>query len=254
MIELLRFQGSAVACDCGASEANPGLHPRYFGTFPRVLGHYARETKALTLEDAVRKMTGLPANIVGLVDRGFLAVGMVADIAVFDPATIIDHATYEQPTLASEGVRHVLLNGRFALRDGKATGEKAGRDSTRAMDMPSRPMRMQQARALSVKAKDFSLELTQAANGKARGRFHFSDTKSKLEFRLVEAGLLQAHDKWASFTMRVRALPETEERAALFILDGGNPLSSQAKLRVEIEGGRHWEAMLNPSEYKISVR
>lgn len=249
LIELLKYPGSAVSCDCGATMPSPSLHPRYFGTFPRVLGHYVRETKALTLEDAVRKMTGLPASVIGLADRGFLAVGMAADIAVFDPATIIDHATYEQPTLVSEGVRHVLVNGRLALRDGKAMGEQGGRVLNRAADLPSRPMRLQQARSLSVQIKDFTMKLTQAANGNARGTFRFVDGGK--EFRLVEAGLLQAHDKWASFTARVRA-KDAAEQSVLVVVDGGNPVNSQATMRMQFEGGRTLETKLEPSAYKIN--
>jgi N-acyl-D-amino-acid deacylase len=254
LVQLLRFPGSAISCDCGASEERPGLHPRFFGTFPRVLGHYVRATKALTLEDAIRKMTGLPAHILGLADRGFLAVGMVADIVVFDPATIIDHATYEQPTLASEGVRHVLVNGRLALRDGKATGEKAGRVLSRAADLPSRPMRMQQARSLSVQAKNLSLELRQAPQDKARGAFRFFDENNQLEIRIAEVGLLQAHGKWASFTARARVMPEGVERTVLVVLDGGNPMRSAATIRVEVEGKRRLEATLASGEYRINVR
>jgi N-acyl-D-aspartate/D-glutamate deacylase len=254
LVELLRFRGSAISCDCGASEERPGLHPRYFGTFPRVLGHYVRETKSLTLEDAIRKMTGLPASILGIADRGFLAVGMVADIAVFDAATITDHATYEQPTLMSEGVRHVLVNGRLALRDGKATGEKAGRALARTADLPSRPMRIKQALSLSVKAKDISLELKQDAQGKARGAFRFFDAGSKVEIRIVEAGLLQAHGKWASFTARVRLTPGGEERTALVVVDGDNTMRTAATIRIEVEGSRRFEAALAPAEYRIVVR
>ena len=253
LIELLRYSASAVSCDCGASEASAGLHPRYFGTFPRVLGHYVREAKALTLEDAVRKMTGLPASIIGMADRGFLAVGMVADIAVFDPATIMDHATYEKPTLVSDGVRHVLVNGQFALRDGKATGEKAGRLLYRTADLPSRPMRLQQTRSLAVKNSSLAVDLTQAANGKVRGAFRFTDPKNKIELRMVDVGCLQTYNKWASFTGRVRMNQNTEERVAFVILDGDNPMNSQATIRIEIEGGQHWELKLKPSEYKIST-
>ena len=254
LIELLRYPGSAVSCDCGATEASSGLHPRYYGTFPRVLGHYVRETKTLTLEDAVRKMTALPASIIGIADRGLLAVGMVADIAVFDPATIIDHATYEQPTLASDGVQHVLINGRFALRDGKATGEKAGRVLYRAADLPSRPMRLQQARSLWVKTNNLALELTQAANGKPRGIFRFTDPKTKQNFRLVEAGYLQTSGKWASFTARLRINQTTEEITALVILDGGNPMNTHTTIRVEMAEGRRWDWPLKASEYKINPK
>jgi N-acyl-D-aspartate/D-glutamate deacylase len=251
LIELLKYPGSAVSCDCGAAVASPSLHPRYFGTFPRVLGHYVRETKALTLADAVRKMTGLPASIIGLADRGFLAVGMAADLAVFDPATIIDHATYEQPTLVSEGLRHVLVNGRFALRNGQATGEQSGRVLPRTADLPSRPMRMQTARSLSVQTKDFSVQLTQAAQGKARGTLRFVDGGK--EFRLVETGLLQAHGQWASFTARVRA-KEAAEQTVLVVVDGGNQMNAQATMRVQLEGGRALEAKLEPRDYKINSR
>ena len=249
LVELLRFSGSAVSCDCGAAAPSQGLHPRYFGTFPRVLGHYVRETKALTLSDAIRKMTGLPAAIVGLADRGFLAAGMAADVAVFDPATIIDRATYEQPTLVSEGMRHVLVNGRLALRDGKPTGEKGGLPLSRTPDLPSRPMRMDRPRRLSVKTDSLSLELTQGPRGAARGTLRLRDPKDGAEFRLVEAGLLQTAGKWASVTARVRALATGEERAALLIVDAGNPLRPDAALRVEIEGGRRWEVSLKPTEY-----
>jgi len=179
-------------------------------------------------------------------------VGMAADIAVFDPRTIIDHATYEQPTLESEGVRYVLVNGRFALRDGKATGEKAGRVLMRVADLPSRPMGTKQAHSLSVNAKDFRLQLGQAADGKARGSLRFSDPQTKLEYRLVEAGLLQTYDKWASLTAVVRA--GNEERAAFVVLDGGKETNAPATIRVEIEGGGHWEAKLSPDTYKISVK
>jgi hypothetical protein len=252
LIALLKYPGSAVSCDCGAAEPRPSLHPRAFGTFPRVLGHYVRETKALTLEDAVRKMTGLPAHIIGLADRGFLAVGMVADIAVFDPATIKDHATYEQPTLVSTGVRHVLVNGRFALRDGQATGEKAGRVLARTVDLPSRPMRLQQPRSLVVTAKDFSLNLKQTSNAKARGTLRFRDAKTGAEFQLLGAGLLQTHDRWASFTARVRAKESATEQTALVVLDGGNPMNSQTTMRVKLDDGRRVEVTLAPRTYKVN--
>src|SRR5262245_25021563 len=251
LMALLQYPGSAISCDCGARLASPSLHPRYFGTFPRVLGHYVRETKTLTLEDAVRRMTGLPAHIIGLVDRGFLAVGMMADIAVFDPATIIDRATYEQPTLLSEGVRHVLVNGRFVLRDGQATGEKGGRVLRRTADLPSRLMRIQQPRSLAVTTRDFSFNLTQPANGKPRGSVRFRDPKSGTEFHMIEAGLLQTYDKWASFTARVRTRDNAAEQVAFVVLDGSNPMLTQATIRVELSDGRRIEATLKPHEFKV---
>jgi N-acyl-D-aspartate/D-glutamate deacylase len=102
-------------------------HPRFRGTFPRVLGRYVREWGVLGLEDAVRKMTSLPADYLKLKDRGLLAEGYWADITVFDPGEVIDKATWEQPALFSEGIVHVIMNGGFALRDGAMTGETHGR-------------------------------------------------------------------------------------------------------------------------------
>lgn len=108
-----------------------GGHPRHRGTFPRVLGRYVREWGVLTLEEAVRKMTSLPAEYLRLDDRGRLAQGLVADLTIFDPETVIDRSTWKEPELFSEGVVHVLLEGRFALRDGELTGERPGRDLSR---------------------------------------------------------------------------------------------------------------------------
>jgi N-acyl-D-amino-acid deacylase len=254
LVELLRFPGSAIACDCGASEEVPGMHPRNFGTFPRVLGHYVREAKVLTLEDAVRKMTGLPASIIGMADRGFLAVGMAADITVFDPAAIIDHSTYEQPTLPSDGIRHVLVNGRLALRDGKATGQTGGHVLSRAENMPSRPMRTQEARSLSVKTKNFRIDLAQTAGGGARGTFRLLGPTANMEIRMAEAGLLQAYAKWASFTARARVMPDSAERTVRVIVDGGNPMNPHATIHVEMDDGRQFDGVLNHGEYAINVK
>jgi N-acyl-D-aspartate/D-glutamate deacylase len=140
LVKLLQYPATSVACDCGSAPVGVPTHPRYAGTFPRVLGHYVRETKALTWENAVRKMTGLPASTVGLVDRGFLRVGQAADLTVFDSATVIDHATYEEPAKPSDGIRYVLVNGKLALRDGSPTGERAGRALVRTKEMKSRAM------------------------------------------------------------------------------------------------------------------
>ena len=102
-------------------------HPRNYGAFPRVLGRYVREQKVLTLEEAVRKMTTLPAWCIGQPERGKLAEGLLADIAVFDPATITDRATYEDPHRFSVGVEHVIVNGVVVLREASLTGAKPGR-------------------------------------------------------------------------------------------------------------------------------
>ena len=103
------------------------VHPRSYGTFTRVLGRYARDEKLFTLEDAVRKMTWSTAQILGLRDRGMLKEGMFADIVIFDPATVIDKATFEKPHQLSVGVRDVFVNGAAVWKDGKHTGATPGR-------------------------------------------------------------------------------------------------------------------------------
>jgi N-acyl-D-aspartate/D-glutamate deacylase len=102
-------------------------HPRSFGTFPRVLGVYVRELGVLRLEDAVRKMTWMNAQKLGLRDRGLLRSGNVADVTVFDPRRVIDRATYTQPFQYSEGIEYVLVNGTLVLDQGKHTDARPGR-------------------------------------------------------------------------------------------------------------------------------
>ena len=106
---------------------NQSPHPRAYGTFARVLGRYVRDEKALPLEDAIRQLTSLPATNLGLKRRGRLEPGYFADVVVFDPATITDHATFEMPHQYSTGVRHVFVNGVHVLRDGEHTGALPGR-------------------------------------------------------------------------------------------------------------------------------
>ncbi len=116
-----------VASDGGGFTADPAgrrghPHPRGLGTFPRVLGKYVRERKALTLPDAIRKMTGAPAARLRLADRGIVAPGKAADLVAFDPATVADRATFEAPYRYPEGIVLVAVNGRLALRDGERVG------------------------------------------------------------------------------------------------------------------------------------
>jgi N-acyl-D-aspartate/D-glutamate deacylase len=122
----------SICTDSGAKAEDGPLsesksHPRAFGTFARILGKYVRDEKVLRLEEAVRKMTSQPATRVHLQDRGILRPGMAADVTVFDPATIHDVATFEDPMHYSVGVRYVLVNGRPVVADGKITSERPGR-------------------------------------------------------------------------------------------------------------------------------
>ncbi len=102
-------------------------HPRAYGNFARVLAKYVREEHRLTLAEAIRKLSGAPAQVLSLKDRGLLKSGYFADVVVFDPATIQDHATFEEPAQLATGVEQVLVNGGFALRNGKATRAPTGR-------------------------------------------------------------------------------------------------------------------------------
>jgi N-acyl-D-amino-acid deacylase len=102
-------------------------HPRAYGNFVRVLGKYARDEKALTLSEAVRRLAALPAHNLGLHDRGMLKVGDYADVVVFDPKTVADHSTYTEPQQLATGVTDVLVNGQQVLKDSQATGAPAGR-------------------------------------------------------------------------------------------------------------------------------
>lgn len=103
------------------------VHPRSYGTYPRILGKYVREEKVLPLEEAVRKMTSAVAARLSIADRGLIRPGMHADLVIFDPETIADRATYERPHQLSTGVRDVLVNGVAVVRDGRHTGAKPGR-------------------------------------------------------------------------------------------------------------------------------
>jgi N-acyl-D-amino-acid deacylase len=102
-------------------------HPRAYGTFPRILRKYVREEHRLTLEDAIRKFTALPAARMGLADRGLIKRGMWADLTVFDPDTITDRASFDAPNQLSTGMQWVLVNGVAVIDDGKPTGARPGR-------------------------------------------------------------------------------------------------------------------------------
>jgi N-acyl-D-amino-acid deacylase len=116
---------ASVCVEPESSASKP--HPRAYGTFPRVLGKYVRQEKVLELEEAVRKMTSLPAGFFKLPSRGRIAPGYVADITVFSPATIIDRATYIEPNQYPGGISHVFVAGTPVVLDGEHTEKKPGR-------------------------------------------------------------------------------------------------------------------------------
>jgi N-acyl-D-amino-acid deacylase len=128
LVRILRHPATMIASDGEVpifGRANP--HPRSYGTFARVLGAYVREKKVLSLEEAIRKMSAFPAARLGLTDRGVLRPGMKADIAVFDPATVRDTATFQKPHQYAEGFSHVIVNGQVIFENGEMTAARPGR-------------------------------------------------------------------------------------------------------------------------------
>ena len=117
--------GSAVAPYGILNKGKP--HPRYYGTFPRVLGKYVREEKIMTLPEAIRKMTSVPADKFGFSGRGRISEGYFADLVIFDPGRVIDRATFEDPHQYPEGIEYVVVNGQVAVEGGETTGALAGR-------------------------------------------------------------------------------------------------------------------------------
>ncbi len=128
--KLQAFRAPWIMIDTDINPTDPArsgaAHPRAFGTFPRVLAKYVRQDGVLTLEDAVRRMTSLAANRLGLRDRGRIAPGLAADVLIFDPQKIQDRATFENPTLPSVGMDYVLINGTPVIDDGKLTQARPG--------------------------------------------------------------------------------------------------------------------------------
>lgn len=133
-VRRLLVQPWLMHCTDGLMGGEP--HPRTYGTYPRILGHYVRGERLMSLPEAIRKMTSLPAWRLGLKDRGVLAAGAFADITVFNPDTVIDRATFENPRQFPEGIEHVFVNGVHAVRDGRETGNLAGRALRREFGAP----------------------------------------------------------------------------------------------------------------------
>lgn len=123
-LTIIASDGRAAATYGKLHEGSP--HPRYYGAFPRVLGRYVREEKVIGLETAIQKMTSMPAEIMGLNDRGILARGKVADITIFDPKTIADMASFENPHQYSKGIEHVIIAGHSIIHNGEHTNTMAG--------------------------------------------------------------------------------------------------------------------------------
>ncbi len=216
---------TAVSCDCGATASTTG-HPRNWGAYPRVLGRYVRERKLFSWGEAVRKMTALPAGMLGLAERGYLLPGMIADVTVFDPATVIDRATVEQPALPSVGINTVVVNGQLALDRGVVMGGALGRALARSRHEPARPMATG-ARSLRVAGHAGGVRvdarIDQGAAG-PRGRVTLAGlTGGPLRFT---PALLQTARDWASVTGTGRS-GDGMARAITLIFEAADPFASR---------------------------
>ncbi len=122
----------SICTDSGARATDGPLagsksHPRGWGSYPRILGRYVRDEKLMPLETAIHKMTGLPAAKVGLKQRGLLREGYFADITIFDPKTVIDRATFEEPNQYPVGINYVIVNGQIEVDNGQRTPAECGK-------------------------------------------------------------------------------------------------------------------------------
>ncbi|CAN5132961.1 hypothetical protein BH09PSE3_BH09PSE3_21560 [soil metagenome] len=207
LIAILKDPRIAISCDCGARTDTFG-HPRQWGSFPRFLGRYVREQKIVDWPEAIRKMTALPAAMVGLAERGYLLPGMVADVTLFDPTTIIDRATIDQPLLPSDGIRYVIINGKLALADGVVMNARAGVRLARSRHEPSRPMSFGADRsvrgsgtiAVGNSSIGFDIRMAQrAGSALPTGRIRIGKIGGKT-LTVIQASVLQTAPDWASIT------------------------------------------------------
>ena len=126
-MKAMREEFTSFDTDAGPAAFGWAVHPRGYGAFPRLFARYVRDLGALSLEGAVHRAAAVAANEVMAYDRGRLSPGLAADIVVFDPLTIRDRATFAEPSLPSEGISQVLVNGQIVLENGKYTGAKPGK-------------------------------------------------------------------------------------------------------------------------------
>ncbi|WP_264740046.1 N-acyl-D-amino-acid deacylase family protein [Cytobacillus firmus] len=243
---ILKNPTTAIASDGGATVSS-STHPRRYGTQPRVLGKLVREEGLLSLEEAVQKMSGLPANIIGMIDRGFIAEGMIADITVFDANTVTDKATYDNPKQYAEGIEHVIINGQFAIKNSEPTGVQAGKALKRSYDMPSRPISLNEAHKVSVKGhlvnenqggakKGPKINIMvdqQADQTQSKAKLQIIDKDNNFQINLDELGILQTYKGWASFTGTVK-LKKNETMPILVTIDEKDPFTGIETIRVKI--------------------
>jgi N-acyl-D-amino-acid deacylase len=257
LVKILQHPTTSMACDCGATTATR-VHPRFYGSYPRLLGRYVREQKIMSWEQAIVQSSALPAATIGMTDRGLIVVGMAADLVVFDPDTVIDRATYENPAVLSEGIRHVLVNGTLALKDGVATGARGGRALRRTTNMPSRPISAG-TRRLTVKGSSagtrVTIDVSQRPGARtATGSVTIASPDAASSISSAALGVLQIADGWASISGRGKALATGEERTFLVIVDQGDPATPGSTIVLSVDGAAPWHATLPRNAASVTSR
>ena len=246
LIDILKDPVTSMACDCGATVATRGMHPRFFGSYPRVLGRYVREQKIMTWEQAIRKSTWLPAATIGMTGRGLIAPGMAADVAVFNPATVIDRATYENPGVRSEGIEFVIVNGVVALDRGEPTGARSGKALFRSTDMPSRPLNdgereLRVPRTSTSRGQYVRIDLSQR-----RGARQASGTIEAPGITIERIGFLETANGWAHVTG-----VDNSGRAIALTVDSHDPDGKGPIVHLRVNGDVESRAAISSAGVKI---
>lgn len=248
---------TAASCDCGATTSTTG-HPRNWGAYARFLGRYVRGARLVSWAEAVRKMTALPAATIGLAERGYLLPGMIADVTVFDPASVIDRATIDQPTLPSVGVETVVVNGRLALDHGQATAAPVGRALARSRHEPTRPMTLDRARRVSITGAvaggpRFSVRLA-ALGGVATPTGSVRIDGLGARTITFAPTLLQTAPGWAAMTGITRG-EDGRPRAVTLLAEQADPaLAERPSVTVLIDGRVAAEGPLPAGAVRIDAR
>lgn len=250
----------AISSDGGATESEE-VHPRHYGTFPRFLGKYVREEKVTSWEDGIRKVTGLPASMLGLVDRGILAPGMAADVTVFNPDTIIDQGEFGDPKQYSIGVEYVFVNGQLALQKGKSTIAHSGKELLRSSSMPTRIQVVGEDQSVNATGTVSSptdgslltvkIDAEQSAdNAVAAGNISILNSDGIELLDVIRFGRVQTAPDW--FTVSgVATVPGQEApRAFQIIVDHRDPLAKKGEkmLTLRVDGADDLRGVLVTSE------
>jgi N-acyl-D-aspartate/D-glutamate deacylase len=255
---IYRYPDTVMACDCGATTVTR-THPRNYGAFARFLGEYTRNRKLFPWQEAIRRMTALPAATIGMIDRGLLAPGMVADVVVFDPATITDRSTIAKPSLLATGISTVLVGGALAVDDGRVTGEQGGKALLRGTDMPSRPMAIAKpgswslaSASLRAVGEDAAPAVTVSATlrqvaGAAGATGKLTLVGTGWSFAATQFGPVQRADGWLGFS-GWGTTGDGKPMPVLVTFDRTSPLATKGNAIVTVRsGGRSWSGSVRSS-------